>query len=199
MQRPLASAVGMLRDRQPDRLQAGFLSEYSLRVNFQAFKRFIDLTPAHADAQPFIQVEEQSSDYESGVASIGEEQWRIRTARITPTKPGAFVAVWKRGDGGSTRPFTTDESMSGLLVFVEEKERFGVFQFTAAHLSSLGYVRSDLHPGKRGFRVYPAWCTDLNPQASRTQRAQADAFSELPSSNESRTLTKNGRALQQRP
>ncbi|MFC8523647.1 MULTISPECIES: MepB family protein [Micrococcaceae] len=34
--------------------------------------------------------------------------------------------------------------------------------------------------GKRGFRVYPAWCTDLISQASRTQRAQAAAFSELP-------------------
>jgi hypothetical protein len=70
--------------------------------------------------------------------------------------------------------------MSGLFVFVEEQERFGVFQFTAAYLISLGYVSSDLHPGKRGFRVYPVWCTDLNSQASRTQRAQEAAFSELP-------------------
>ncbi|MGO4584919.1 MepB family protein [Arthrobacter sp. 2RAF6] len=124
----------------------------------------------------------QNSDYESGVARIGKEQWRIRTARITSTKPGAFVAVWKRGDGGSTRPFTADESMSGLLVFVEEQERFGVFQFTKAHLISLGFVSSDLHPGKRDFRVDPEWCTDLNPQASRTQRAQGPAFVELPPS-----------------
>lgn len=149
-------------------------------MNFQAFKRFLDLSPASATAQLVVQVEEQNSDYESGVARIGEEQWRIRTARVTPTKPGAFVAAWKRGDGGSTRPFTADESLSGLLVFVEEdQQRFGVFQFTKAHLIALGYVRSELHPGKRGFRVYPAWCTELNPQASRTQRAQGDAFSEL--------------------
>ncbi|MGO4860170.1 MepB family protein [Arthrobacter sp. 2MCAF14] len=157
-------------------------------MNFHAFKRFIDLVPALADAQPVVQVEEQNSDYESGAARIGNEQWRIRTARITPTKPGAFVAVWKRGEGGSTRPFTAEESMSGLLVFVEGQERFGVFQFTKAHLISLGYVSSDLHPGKRGFRVYPAWCTDLNPQASRSQRAQGAAFSELPPSNASRPV-----------
>lgn len=174
------------------------MSDYSLRVNFHAFKRFIDLAPAPADAQPVIQVEEQNSDYESGVARIGKEQWRIRTARITPTKPGAFVAVWKRDEGGSTRPFTADESMSGLLVFAEEQERFGVFQFTTAHLISLGCVSSELHPGKRGFRVYPAWCTDLNPQASRTQRAQGAAFSELSPSNASRTVTENDRALQRR-
>lgn len=148
-------------------------------MNFHAFKRFISLAPAPADAQPVIQIEEQNSDYESGVALIGKEQWRIRTARITPTKSGAFVAVWKRDEGGSTRPFTADESMSGLLVFVEEQERFGVFQFTPAYLISLRYVSSELHPGKRGFRLYPAWCTNLNPQAIRTQRAQAAAFTEL--------------------
>ncbi|WP_284974420.1 MepB family protein [Arthrobacter sp. efr-133-TYG-104] len=79
----------------------------------------------------------------------------------------------------TAKPFTAEESMAGLLVFVEEQERFGVFQFTTAHLISLGYVSSDLIPGKRGFRVYPAWCTDLNAQASRTQRAQGVAFDEL--------------------
>ncbi|WP_345452704.1 MepB family protein [Arthrobacter gyeryongensis] len=168
-------------------------------MNFHAFKRFFNLAPALADAQPVIELEEENSDYESGVARIRNEQWRIRTARITPAKPGAFVAVWKRGEGGSTRPFTVEESLSGLLVLVEEQERFGVFQFTKPHLISLGYVSSDLHPGKRGFRVYPAWSTDLNPQASRTQRAQAAAFSELPSSNASRTVTENGRTLHEHP
>ena len=141
-------------------------------------------------AGPVIEVEEQNSDYESGVARIGEERWRIRTARITPTKSGAFVAVWKRGEDGATRPFSAEESMSGLFVFVEEQERFGVFRFTTAHLISLGYVSSDLHPGKRGFRVYPAWCTELNPQASRTQRAQGVAFSELFPGNASRPQPK---------
>lgn len=44
-------------------------------MNFHAFKRFIDLAPASAAAQPVIQVEEQNSDYESGVARVGTEQW----------------------------------------------------------------------------------------------------------------------------
>jgi hypothetical protein len=55
---------------------------------------------------------------------------------------------------------------------------------------ALGYVSSDLHPGKRAFRVYPAWFTDLNSQASRTQRAQGAAFSELPP-RALRTVTEN--------
>lgn len=156
---------------------AGFISAYSLRVSFRAFNRFIDLAPIPAGAL-VIQAEEQNSDYESGIARIRKEHWRIRTARITPTKPGAFVAVWTRGEDGPTRPFTAEESLAGLLVFVEDQERFGVFQFTTPHLISAGYVSSSMHPGKRGFRVYPSWCTELNPQASRTQRMQAGAFSE---------------------
>lgn len=141
--------------------------------------RFIAVAPDAAGAVPIVESEEQNSDYESGIALIGTQRWRIRTARITPTKSGAFVAVWKRGEDGATRPFTADEAMSGLLVFVEEEERFGVFRFTPACLISLGYLSSELHPGKRGFRVYPSWCYGLNPQASRTQRAQAAAFEEL--------------------
>ncbi|MGG5170641.1 MepB family protein [Pseudarthrobacter sp. J1738] len=148
-------------------------------MNFNAFDRYAALELTPTGATPVVEVEEQNSDYESGVASFGNESWRIRTARITPTKPGAFVAVWKRGTDGVTRPFTVDESLSGLLIFVEDQGRFGVFKFTPEHLSSLGYASSERHAGKRGIRLYPSWCADLNPQASRTQRAQAKAFVEL--------------------
>lgn len=156
---------------------------------FYALERFIAITPALDGALPVVQAEEQNSDYESGVTLMGKEKWRIRTARVTPTKPGAFVAVWKRGEDGATRPFTIDEAMAGLLVFVEEGERFGVFRFTSSYLVSLGYVTSAACPGKRGFRVYPSWCSGLNPQASRTQRAQSVAFEEFPARIVSRTVT----------
>ena len=120
--------------------------------------------------------EEQNGDYESGVVRIGSEWWRIRTGRITPKKLGAFVAVWTRDDSGATRPFGSDDTATGLLVFVTEGEHVGVFRFTAAHLTQLGITRSPKHPGKRGFRVYPSWCSGLNSQAQRTQAAQASAF-----------------------
>lgn len=167
-------------------------------MTFHALERLIAIVSVPDRAQPVVQAEEQNSEYESGIALIGQERWRIRTARITPTKPGAFVAVWKRDEDGSTRPFTIDEAMSGLLVFVEEGERFGVFRFTSTHLIALGYVTSESHPGKRGFRVYPSWCYGLNPQASRTQRAQAAAFEEHPQRSASRTVSTTDHAPQQR-
>lgn len=96
----------------------------------------------------------QNSDYESGLARIGEEYWHIRAARTTPTKPGAFLAFWTRGADGVTAPFTTGAVNEGLLVFVEQSGHRGLFRFTASHLAQLGGT-SEPKPGKRGFRVYP--------------------------------------------
>lgn len=124
-----------------------------------------------------VVTEAQSSEYESGVAHIEGEDWHIRTARITPTKPGAFVAFWQRDADGTTAPFPDEDCGAGLLVFVEEDGRRGVFRFSAADLGELG-ITAGRRPGKRGFRVYPRWCEGLNPQATASQRAQASAFEE---------------------
>lgn len=122
--------------------------------------------------------EAQNSDYESGLAQIDGEAWHIRTARNTPTKAGAFVAFWRRAVDGTTEPFRDDDTAAGLLVFVEQQGRRGVFRFTGAHLSELK-ITSGRWPGKRGFRVYPSWCKNLNGQATAAQRAQACSFHEF--------------------
>ena len=143
-------------------------------MQFNAFTAY----SAQMDLAAEVIPEAQNSDYESGLVQIGEEAWHIRTARNTPTKPGAFVAFWQRDAEGNTRPFDGDDSAAGLLVFVEQHDRRGVFRFTRAHLAELG-ITSGKRPGKRGFRVYPSWCEGLNVQATTTQRAQAPAFQEL--------------------
>lgn len=148
-------------------------------MHFSAFERYRSIAGERIPNQAIPQPEEQRGDYESGLVQIGAELWRIRTAKVTPTKPGAFVAVWKRDENGETRPFGADDDAAGLMVFVQDGEHFDVFSFTTAHLAALGVSRSDAKPGKRGFRVYPSWCTDLNAQATRTQSAQAPAFALL--------------------
>lgn len=148
-------------------------------MHFSAFKWYFENVLGLPDGRASVAPEEQNSDYESGLVSIEGERWRLRTGRVTPTKPGAFVAVWRRSEQGSTEPFPAADSTAGLLVFVVDRERRGVFRFTNERLSVLGITRSDKHPGKRGFRVYPAWCSGLNPQASRSQTAQAPAFTHL--------------------
>ncbi|TDP90273.1 hypothetical protein EDF62_2841 [Leucobacter luti] len=146
---------------------------------FQAFDRWVTIVGDSFGAPGLPSAEEQRGEYESGTVMLGTQRWRIRTAHVTPTKPGAFVAVWRRDAAGRTEPFGGDDDCAGLLVFVRDGEQFGVFRFAAPQLEELGVVSSARHPGKRGFRVYPSWSTGLNPQATRTQRAQAGAFETL--------------------
>lgn len=142
-------------------------------MQFNAFAAYSAVVGVTAEVSP----EMQNGDYESGIVQIGEEAWHVRTARNTPTKPGAFVAFWQRDAEGRTTPFSDDGLAAGLLVFVEQHDRRGVFRFTGVHLTELG-ITSGRQPGKRGFRVYPSWCAGLNVQAAATQRAQAPAFRE---------------------
>lgn len=148
-------------------------------MQFTAFEEFRSIAGGRWGELGTPRAEEQNSEYESGTVSIGSQLWRVRTGRVTPKKPGAFVAVWTRDAAGATRPFDSGEALGGLLVFVREAERFGVFRFPASHLECLGVTRSSAHPGKRGLRVYPSWCESLNAQAARSQKAQAAAFTSL--------------------
>lgn len=148
-------------------------------MRFTALARFFDIVGDQYGEPGAPQPEEQNGEYESGILAIGPEVWRVRTARVTPKKPGAFVAVWQRAEAGETRPFASDNGAAGLLVFVQEGERFGVFRFAAPQLESLGVTRTSSQPGKRGFRVYPSWSENLNRQAARTQDAQFASFTRL--------------------
>lgn len=144
------------------------------RVPFHAFEAYARWAGIAVDVAP----EAQNSDYEAGVARIDGELWHIRTARTTPSKPGAFVAFWRRDPGGETAPFDANDVGARLLVFVQQEGRRGLFRFTGERLLTLGVTTGE-RAGKRGFRVYPSWCVDLNRQAAATQRAQANAFREF--------------------
>lgn len=148
-------------------------------AQYPALRRYLELLGDSSPSCEALSAEEQAGEYEAGNVRLDGELWRIRTARITPSKPGAFVAFWQRDELGATRPFMASDQMAGLLVFVEHGDRFGVFRFTAAHLGELGVTRSEGLDGKRGFRLYPAWSSGLNAQAARTQAAQKSAFRQL--------------------
>ncbi|NQD42661.1 metallopeptidase [Glutamicibacter halophytocola] len=145
-------------------------------MKYTALERYCLVTGhTHSGVTP----DEQQSDYQAGVAEIDGQLWRIRTARITPTKSGGFVAIWKRDNTGTTAPYEFDERLHGVLVFIEEGKNFGVFRFAQQHLERLGVFASTSSPGKRGFRIYPSWTTGLKGQAKKSQESQLPAFTLL--------------------
>ncbi|MFF2554125.1 MepB family protein [Nocardia sp. NPDC058058] len=123
--------------------------------------------------------EATNAEYGAFVARVGCGMVRFRVGRLTPTKVGLFVAVWRRAADGSTEPFTAEDGIDLLVVMVREGERFGQFVFPSAALVQHGIVSLAGGDGKRGFRVYPPWSATANKQAMRSQKWQCEYFLDL--------------------
>ncbi|MGV8852458.1 MAG: MepB family protein [Rhodoglobus sp.] len=104
---------------------------------------------------------------------------RYRVAKLTPTKPGLFVAVWRRHTDGTTQPFRSNDGTQQLVVIVRDGNDSGAFIFPLSTLVARGIVSVDGHGGKRGFRVYPPWADTRNRQAQSTQQWQCEHFQPL--------------------
>lgn len=118
---------------------------------------------------------------EYGAFTTTPAHTRYRVAKLTPTKTGLFVAVWRRHTDGTTQPFRSNDGTQQLVVIVREGTDFGAFIFPLSALVDRGIVSVDGHGGKRGFRVYPPWADTRNRQAQNTQQWQCEHFQPLSS------------------
>jgi hypothetical protein len=101
-----------------------------------------------------------------------------RTAKITPTKIGQFVTIWKRNELGKTCPFESTDSIDLVIVNCIAGENMGHFIFPKSVLITKGIISTPTKVGKMGIRVYPAWDKADNPQAIRTQKWQLEYWKE---------------------
>lgn len=99
-----------------------------------------------------------------------------RTSKITPTKAGQFVTVWKRNEQGITAPFDRSDNIDFIVITAKSNENLGQFIFPRTVLVQQGVMSQNGKGGKRGIRVYPPWDIVTNKQAERTQRWQAEYF-----------------------
>jgi hypothetical protein len=118
---------------------------------------------------------------------------RARVAKLTPTKNGLFVTVWKRNGHGPIQPFDSGDGLDFLVVTTREGPHFGHFAFPAEVLRRRGIVRSASAEGKRAFRVYPPWTVTSSAQATRTAAWQRPHF--LPMSEARAVDRRQARAL----
>lgn len=120
--------------------------------------------------------EPENAEYGAFVSHVGRGTVRFRVGKLTPTKVGLFVTVWKRASDGSTEPYAAEDGIDLLAITVREGQHFGQFAFPEAALVEHGIVSVAGRGGKRGFRVYPPWSVTQNGQAARSQKWQCDYF-----------------------
>ncbi|MCF6226714.1 MAG: MepB family protein [Xanthomonadales bacterium] len=145
----------------------------------------------------------ESSEYEALVFSLNEKNIVYRKGKVTPDRPGAFLAVWQRPsspsiNGNKPIPLKSNE-FDYLFVRVEnyfndrgnEKlindSKSGIFIFPVSLLIEKGIVSSTKSKGKTGFRVFPPWSQDrgiigtkvFSESGKKTQRWQLPYFLEI--------------------
>ena len=127
---------------------------------------------------PFM--EKESVDYNAHQFQLDNLNVVFRTAKITPTKIGQFVTLWKRIGSGPIQPFDFSDSVDLFVVNVKTDNRLGQFVFPKAVLLKQGVLTSELKEGKRAIRVYPPWDVTCSKQAQKTQQWQLEYFLNLP-------------------
>lgn len=132
--------------------------------------------------QPIL--EPESSEYGACTFILNNLNVRYRTAKITPTKTGQFVTLWKRIDKGPIQPFDSNDPIDLFIISARKDDHFGLFIFPKSVLITKEIV-SDKKEGKRAIRVYPPWDTTTSKQAQKTQKWQLDYFLEI---NQNQTI-----------
>lgn len=124
--------------------------------------------------------EVESEDYSASIFEMNNMQIKFRVGKITPTKIGQFVTLWKRGDVGIILPYDLTDPVDLFVVSVRRGENFGQFVFPKRVLFEKGIVSKEGKGGKRAMRIYPPWDVATNQQAKKTQVWQLLYFFEIP-------------------
>jgi len=123
-------------------------------------------------------VEAESVEYGAAEFKVNGKSVKYRVAKITPTKTGLFVAIWKRNANGETAPYESTDDIDLLVISTRKDEHFGQFVFPKSILIERGII-TGTKAGKRGMRVYPPWDKTTNKQAQQTQQWQLNYFLEI--------------------
>jgi len=126
-----------------------------------------------------LQIESESQEYAACTFELNGLKIKHRLAKITPTKTGQFVAIWKRNEAGITTPFNDQDEFDLLIISADSAGLSGEFIFPKAILVQHKIITKNGIEGKRGIRVYPPWDTVTNKQAEKTQQWQLPYFLQI--------------------
>lgn len=147
---------------------------------FIAYKRIYNLKPFQCSYPVSYK---ENSDYGACTFVLNGRSIQFRTAKITPTKTGQFVTLWKRIGNNPIQSFDYDDDFDLFVISVSKDNHTGQFIFSKAILYAKDIISKNNIGGKRAIRVYPPWDKTTSPQATRTQKWQLDYFLDLSSQN----------------
>ncbi len=124
-------------------------------------------------------MEAESIEYEACSFRLNGMQVIHRSSKITPTKIGQFVTLWKRNAERETTPFDISDDFDFIVITVKRGGTIGQFVFSKTVLVEHGVISTKNKGGKRGFRIYPPWDKTTNKQAEKSQRWQLPFFIQL--------------------
>lgn len=121
----------------------------------------------------------ESKEYAAHNFMLNECNVQYREGKITPTKTGLFVTLWKRDNNGITAPFDGSDSLDYCIIAARKEANIGFFIFSKAALLEHKILSNLTTVGKRGFRIYPPWEVTTSKQAEKTQQWQRQYFINL--------------------
>ena len=124
--------------------------------------------------------ENESAEYAACMFTLNGTPVKFRSAKITASKTGLFVTLWKRNHLGITQPHEASDAFDLFVISVRKDDLLGQFVFPKSALLKNGILSSPAKEGKRGFRVYPPWAVTTSKQAQQTQLWQLDFFLLIP-------------------
>ena len=118
----------------------------------------------------------ESKEYVTCTFELNGRSIQQRTSKITPSKSGQFVTIWKRNKEGITEPFNVLDDLDFIIITSKNENYFGQFIFPKSVLAEKGIITRNGKIGKRGIRVYSPWDIATNAQAIKTQIWQTKYF-----------------------
>jgi len=122
----------------------------------------------------------ESQEYSACNFKLDKQNIKFRVAKITPSKIGQFVTLWKRNEKGITQPFHISDDIHFYLIAARQQNQLGLFIFTKYVLHDNKILSDKIGDGKRGIRLYPGWDLTTNKQAQKTQQWQTKYLLEIP-------------------
>ncbi|MBP6740701.1 MAG: MepB family protein [Leptospiraceae bacterium] len=126
-----------------------------------------------------FEFEKESREYEASSFRLNQKVVLYRKAKITPTKSGQFVTLWKRNGKKIIEPFQDSDPFDFLIVLAKTEFNLGIFIFSKSILIEQGILSIKENEGKRAFRIYAAWDLAENKQSIKTKKWQTEFFLNL--------------------